>query len=304
MKVTIVAVVAPVLLLLAACTSSAVLNEDSATALLVEALRSTPYMTSVAPMLPNMSESTKDYTGASEPDTQDFLIKRLIDGGFVKQEVKVDSYPVISGSWSGKSACAPPHDARDRVKFLDFILANQSTGCFAPPLNLQLQSVANSNRVVGTSNRTSEAYYASTIEGTITPEGKLTFGRIDGPQGSKGPFTYIERGERAYLVGIWDFLFSGVASGRRTDVKTYVYAFRPDLGGSGGNVPAGKFVVGAVSNLLLTVETRATANFAWRVSLDALGQLLLGSAAPSGVGTAEFAKKPDGTWVLVPPLRF
>jgi hypothetical protein len=39
------------------------------------------------------------------------------------------------------------------------------------------------------------------------------------------------------------------------------------------------------------------------VSLAADGNTAI-VGGPAGTGRAEFAKKPDGTWVLVPPLRF
>lgn len=289
-----------------------VLNEDSAKSRIQDAQRSERYLVSFAAIAPLFSQSTTDYRAGASDSGPAFIMKRLIDGGIVRQDVRVESYPVISGSWTGGDTCVTRNNWNDPSERLDFILKNRNTSCFSVPLTMQLQTVANSNRITGTSNRTSIAAYADAVTGTVTPKGEVTFDRLDGPTSAKGSWTYIERGQRAYLVNMWDYLFSGTASGRTTEVKTFNYAIIPNAEGSSGlldspstgKAEVGMFEVGAVSNLLLTTETRASANFAWQVTLDKLGHILLGDVTPSGIGRADFAKKPDGTWVLVPPIRF
>jgi|GEM_PF-2708270 len=305
-----------------------VLNEDTAGQLIKESLPSAPFTLSTTMIQPFMAESATEYAplpgtgtagtpnegeGADTPQepmpAEVYLLRRLIGDGLVKSAVKVNSYPVISGTWAGINTCVRSSDSSDPAKHLDYVLANQNATCFKFPLTLQLQPVSNSNRVSGTSNRGTEAWAARPLEASVTPDNRLIFHRLDGPQGAEGPFTYIERGERAYLVGRSDYLYSGTASRKRAEVKTYTYAFRPDLGQSNGRVPAGKYEIGAVSNLLLTIDTRAEATFAWSVSLNPAGKAMMeaqggGVRGLAGTGRAEFAKKPDGTWVLVPPLRF
>jgi hypothetical protein len=74
---------------------------------------------------------------------------------------------------------------------------------------------------------------------------------------------------------------------------------------------AGKFKIGEVTNLRLVTDTVAVANFAWEASLNDLGKTLFQYAqdelrsrnlptndVPKGVGEAQFAKKPDGSWII------
>jgi len=300
-----------------------VLNEDSATALIKEALQNERYMVSTAAVLPLMSQSTTDYTafGGENADAPIFLLMRLIGEGFVKKEVRVDSYPVISGAWAGENTCVDqvPGEPNEPAARIDWMLKNQNTRCEGRQTKMQLQMVPNSNRLTGTTLHR----FAPRVEGTITTDDKVKLnGEIymGGGFVTDGSWTYIERGQSAYLVSNRDYsrqegsvnpnyLDSGTASGKRIEVKMYKYAFIPALGESPRQVPAGRFEVGAVSNLLLSIETRAAANFTWRVLLDGLGQVMLEkpsevNTVPDGIGTADFAKKPDATWVLVTPLRF
>jgi hypothetical protein len=303
-----------------------VLNEESASALIGASLRSQRFAVSTVSLQLYMTESATDYAplqgspgapnegeGVDQPQqpmpNAVYLLRRLIDEGLVNRTVGVSSYPVISGAWKGVNTCAKGGDATNSTAYLDYLLANQNESCFKWPLTLQLNPIPDTNRVTGTSNRSPEAWTATPLEATVSPDNKITFQRIDGPQGSTGHFTYIERGDRAFLVGIWDFLYTGTASRKRFDVKMYSYSFRPDVGETSGQAPAGTYELGTVSNLLLTIETRAVANFTWSVALNALGKVVLEgnstpTRGPSGTGSADFAKKPDGTWVLVPPLRF
>jgi hypothetical protein len=260
-------------------------------------------MVSVQPLLPLMPKSEIDYKapGASGLGS---IIRALIDGGFVRQVPSVESYPVVAGTFEGRDTCINGHNPvpTDPPELLAFVLRNQDTTCVIMPLTLILQPVPNSNRLSGTSKGPGRLDTASPIyEATVTPNDYLVL-RCAGSLGTSGTFSYIEREGRAYLLS-WNYLYSGIASGKRTEVKTYAYSFLPELRAEQGYVSAGQFQVGEISELRLTLETRATANFAWRVLLDPLGKTLLGVLRPTGVGTAEFAKKPDGTWVLAAPLQ-
>lgn len=289
-----------VLLSSSACAASKVLDEKRAKALIQESLRNQSYMISTTKLLAAMSQSTVDYRVTEATSGAAFHLKQLLDGGFVTQEIRVESYPVIPSSWRGKKHFANGDDwSKPPEERLDYILRNRKDASFADPFTLELQ--VRGNKVFGSSQ--ADAMQPRPLEGSITPEGKITFSSDTWLRGAS-PWTYIERGPNAYLVGRAEYLITGNASGRKTEVRTYNYAFGPKVTQTPHEVSGGRYDVGAVSNLLLTVETRATATFAWRASLNALGRILLGDVVPSGTGTAEFAKKPDGTWVLVPPIRF
>ena len=127
-------------------------------------------------------------------------------------------------------------------------------------------------------------------------------------------FLYEEEGATAYLrqKGVKDpWVITGPASGQRVELKWYEYAFSSEVRKVQVStsrdtlyLAGGRFEIGEVSNLQLVIGERAVANFAWQASLDKLGHIMLGEAKPNGNGTAEFAKKPDGSWVLVRPVRF
>jgi hypothetical protein len=118
-------------------------------------------------------------------------------------------------------------------------------------------------------------------------------------------FLYREEGKTAYLDQKGDQgigTFTGTASGQRVELRWYEYTFSPEVQTSAGRqvieVAAGRLQVGEVSNLQLVNETHAVANFAWQAQLNKLGQIMLGDVKPSGTSSVQFAKKPDGTWVL------
>lgn len=286
-------------ILLSACGSKQ-LNEASAKAQVEEALRGHQYIISIRPLLPLMAESEIDYK-ASDPTAAGSLLLPLITNGFVKQESHIQSYPVITGTFEGNDTCVNRNVPAEPSQRLDFILANQNQSCFRMPLTLKLEPVPNSNRLAGTSNRSKENWTASPIsEAILTPDNTMTL-RCDGSQGTNGTFSYIERQGVAYLIGRGDYLYVGPASGKRTEVRRYSYSFVPELHTESGYAPGGQVQVGEISNLRLTTETSATANFGWRVALSPLAKILIGDVQPAGSGVVEFGKKPDGTWVLIAP---
>lgn len=98
------------------------------------------------------------------------------------------------------------------------------------------------------------------------------------------------------------------------DVRWYTYSFGPKLrqlmikmnSGAGpfslasvDGVKAGTYKVEQISDLQLVIETAATASFDWNVQLNEIGEMLLSRGnKPAGKGKVEFAKKPDGSWIV------
>lgn len=288
---------------LAACSGKS-LTESEAKAQLAELLSTRQYLVAASPLLASMANADVDFKVQQPPnDAYGVAMKRLLDQGFVSQQVHIESYPQISGSWNGEGTCVHGGGGSP-ARVLDYVLANQNSGCFTNKLTLELQPVADSDRVTGTWKW---SILNGIVEGTLTTNDeiriKFSTERIsdfDGPQSADGRFLWIEKGERAYLVSpSGSFLYVGNATKRRTEVKRYSYTFA-NLRPAGDVIPVGKVQVQDVSQLLLTTETRATASFTWKAVLDKFGGAVLGNVTPpSGVSTAEFAKKPDGKWVLV-----
>ena len=89
----------------------------------------------------------------------------------------------------------------------------------------------------------------------------------------------------------------------QTSGTTYTYAFSPEVRTSSSGIEFGRYEVENVSNVHLDGETRATATFAWKVSLNRLGDFLASHGPLSGNGTARFGTKPDGSWKLVASIE-
>ena len=147
------------------------------------------------------------------------------------------------------------------------------------------------------------------VGGTIAPDGSVVFYHTCFSEGGvQDRYQYSESGKSAILQSVtpnaWiPWMLAGTASGN-VETKYYEYSFSPDVqitrSNQGLRVLAGRYEIGEVTNLRLVTETEASANFAWHAQLNQLGGILLeGAGIPTGTGAAEFAKKPDGSWVIV-----
>lgn len=280
--------------LLSACSRSSVLDEARARALVVATPQVQIFQMSVNELLPIM-EPSRD---ARRPETNQVL-RRLLDAKLVEERTTLETYPNLSGLWVYK-----PTESR------------------WTPKSFELHQAEGSNEITG---KCDAGGWISTLKGTVDTEGRVELIPLVRLQMGSDPSHYISPGERGECLGrmaeidyrysqegteghlqqtSWgDDLFLGKLAGN-TSVKLYSYTFSPRVTVAGHTVSAGRYEVGQVSDLILATETRATGNFAWIAKLDQLGEILLdGLATPSGSGTAQFAKKPDGNWVVT-NLRF
>ena len=319
------------LLFLSACTSSKVLNESRAKALIGEALQKASYMTSAGSITPLMSRSTNDYRATTVSAGPGHTLKRLIEEKLVTQKVETVNHPKVSGTFVSRwfyntYAYSWRSNQSQRLHFrTEFSLTTDSVK----------QDLVH---VTGKHGKSIGPPSWDLIPGSGWIELVPMIGRVD-PDGSvhlpsatwigsltsvpPGPpiegdlnFQYREEGATAYLQETrQDQLlcadcysptgrrtFAGTASGKKVEVKWYEYTFSPEVQTSAGRqgieVAAGRFQVGEVSNLQLVNDTHAVANFAWDAQLNKIGQIMLADVKPSGTSTAQFAKKPDGTWVI------
>ena len=267
---------------------SKALTEDGAKALIKEAVGASEYYVSVDPLFPLMSQSEIDYT-ASDSAGYGNVIKRLVEGGHLRKSSQTQSYPKITGTFEGIDTCAGHSGpVENPEKRLDFVLANRNSRCFAYIEKISLYT--NRSQIGGEARNIP-------VEGAITPPNFVSFSRLAGFQGADGPFWYIERAERAYLVGAGPYLWVGSPSGQSVDVTTFNYTFDPGERVTERGVAVGRIEIDQVTDLRLVIETQATATFSWHAALGPIGKVLL-AQVPSGSGSASFAKKPDGSWVL------
>lgn len=245
---------------------------------------------SIAPV---MARSTN-----ADKGTTDHTLSRLLKANLVKQSVSVLTYPRILGTWANLTENKPGH-------------------MYDATMTMQLHMDENSNVVTGsceykqvTQLLRNDDGIRGKVTGTVSPDGSVAFTEVCWSLGGEQrQYQYSEDGTTAYLQstdnanGYYPYWkLTGTASGK-TQVKWYEYTFTPEVRTTPidqhVNIEGGRYLVGDVSNLRLVTETMASANFAWQVQLNLLGNILFDGARPSGTGTAVFAKKPDGTWVLL-----
>jgi hypothetical protein len=250
--------------------------------------------------LPAMARSTNADRGAANR-----TLSRLVEAKLVTKKVDVVTYPRISGTWVSQRQSA------------------LSGGTVPQSLNMVLQMVGDTNAISGycVYRWGTSAPWAGgdtgQVHGTVTPDGSVGFTNACYSEGGvqnryqldETETTVILRSLKGGVQGKMEspWILSGRASGK-LEVKWYEYSFAPEVqiirDNQGVRVTSGRYEVGEVSNLRLATETQAVANFSWQGQLNQLGSILLDGtlapgAKPSGNGTAEFAKKPDGTWTLV-----
>jgi len=279
-----------VILLTAACSSSVhsvkQLDESSARDLIKDRLTKDPYKIHADNISKLLGRTLKDYKSSPAGNEQEAIVKRLLDKAFVIQTTETVSYPKSSGT---------------------FISQNQYVGYWTI---YDLEMRPNSNVLTGDSYRTGSleglAKPASPwwVEGSVEPDGSLRLNT----SGSHEEAAYVEEGPAAYI----DFRggssygrYKGSATRKRVDVKVYTYSWSPDVlqkrltrTGDAIYVIGGDFEVGNVSRLRLVTDTVASAEFAWKASLNDVGQIFFPIRPPDGTGEALFGKKPDGTWFV------
>lgn len=284
------ALVTAVILLTAACSSSTdsvrQLDETSARDLIKDRFTKEPYKIPADSISKLLGRTLKDYKSSSAGNEQEAIVKRLLDKGFIIQTAETVSYPKIAGT---------------------FISQKQYTGSWTV---YDLEMRPNSNVLIGHSYRSSspEGLPKPTspwwVEGSVEPDGTLKLNT----SGTREEAAYVEEGPAAYIDfrgGSLYGRYKGTATRKRVDVKGYTYSWSPDFlqkgltrTGKSIYVIGGDFEIGNVSSLRLVTDTVATAEFAWKASLNEVGQIFFPVHSPSGTGAVSFAKKPDGTWFL------
>jgi hypothetical protein len=299
MKTVVAALLATGVLFTAGCSSSKELNEKSARALLKDQYAKVHYPIAVSLVAPLMTRMPVSY--ASVVDTLKtkqvkenvavYIVKRLLDAKLVTETVDTVKYPNVHGKFRAepKSYC---------------------NYCFD---EYELEMVPNTSQVKGvrSEQRQSESGQRhADVTGVVDASGIVSLGR--------DRFQYKEDGATAWLMDQDRFNitnYKGTASGSTVEAKWYTYAFSPELkaqiektqvptfGGFGSatqdTLNGGSYEIGDVSDLQLGITpTMASASFAWKASLNKIGEIFYESDVPTGKGRVTFVRKPDETWVI------
>lgn len=161
-----------------------------------------------------------------------------------------------------------------------------------------LEMVPNTNKVTGEFTillPKGEVNRRNRVEGTVETDGSVTL---------MDPLVYSEDGASASLRTRNGEKYNGKATGQKVDVKWYQYSLSPDLQRQANASPRGEYVkggdfeIGELTNLRLVSPTAARADFAWRVSLNDFGSIMLSKKEAEGNGVVVFDKKPDETWLV------
>lgn len=264
------------------------LNESSARELIKDRLSKETYKIPVDNITRLFARTLTDYKTVNAAAGPVADLKRLLDKGLVLQAADSVSYPKISGP---------------------FVFRGEGDWT----QGWHLETVPNSNSVTGEFFPAGPpALYGSErsgARGTVQPDGKIEL-HVEA-KGLTWICTYAEKGSDAYLVvqsapadNMVGNRYKGSATGKRVDVKWYIYSWSPDFQKqfvhtqSGTSVIGGGWEVGEVSGLRLVTDTEATAKFAWKASLNDIGKLFFPSQTPHGEFQPTFGKKPDGTWFV------
>jgi hypothetical protein len=299
MKTIVAAGLAIVVLFTAGCSSSKELNEKSARGLLKDQYAKVHYPIAVSIVAPLMTRMPVSYgslvdtlkTKQVKENVAVYIVKRLLDAKLVTETVDTVKYPNIHGKFRAepKSYC---------------------NYCFD---EYELEMVPNTSQVKGvrSEQRQNESGQRhADVTGVVDANGIVSLGR--------DRFQYKEDGAMAWLMDQDRFNitnYKGTASGSTVEAKWYTYAFSPELkaqiektqvptfGGFGSatqdTLNGGSYEIGDVSDLQLGITpTMASASFAWKASLNKIGEIFYESDVPTGKGRVTFVRKPDETWVI------
>lgn len=302
-----------VLTLLIGCsstTSTKQLNDANAKSMLAAKLTADNadiYGVDIANIRNAIKEPTlTDYYSANEPETlgTGFLaysnpgapVQRLVKAGYITQAKETRTIPDISGDYSATLKTSDGQkESEYRVTIAttpgsdqvsgDFLFTKWHLGSFFSWRGPITGSVDPSGAV--------HLDYGQTISNLDTPVTYIS-GSVDNSKTLQGSAPFSDG--RPSMV-----LTAGRPPGKLA-VTRYKYEFASNVKMLSAphetEIAAGSITVDRVTNLLLSTDTVAQANFGWHVDLDGPARAITGKATQSGSGVVAFGKQPDGNWVV------
>jgi hypothetical protein len=299
-------------------TSTKELTESSARALIEGFYANNYYPINVAPLVPLFAQTRIDYKTVDDKFGLGKDMRLFLERGLIEQHTETLSYPNISGIFTGEIhfAGAMRYEPENIIYNQYNLQMNADSNSFSGTLTISHQEGRSADGTIAPGPI--EVTGVNKVTGTVQPDGSVSI--EGGNLGANGKYT--EQGTVASLTlpgpyyqgAEWHLV--GKATGR-TEMKWYTYSLTPEgykqieQTRNSMELRAGKFKIGEVTNLRLVTDTVAVANFAWEASLNDLGKTLFQYAqdelrsrnlptndVPKGVGEAQFAKKPDGSWII------
>lgn len=240
---------------------------------------------------PLMKRSLINYTLSTATSGPALTLKQLLSEGLVSQSIEVLRYPDVAGTWVGR---------RDH---------GDGRGFNTRTLRLQWASESNALtgdcRVVNHRNGSADSLIDfDEVRGTVSPSGSLDLsGSVYCFHKGQAHLLLKEEGTMAHLDAddIPTEGLTGQTTGARVERTWYEYALNTDSVKllANGTAVIGAYEVRELSDLRLVSENSAVATFTWHVSLNKIGQIMMGAADLNGVRTADFVRNHDGTWALL-----
>lgn len=245
--------------------------------------------------LATQQETTVDYNNYKTTGPTGAL-KRMIDRKYIVQTSHVVSYPKISGTFSYRV----PALWMGNILRHEFDIQSVAPTALIGPNLLTITRVDSLEDKSGHVTRAEQSF--RNLPGNVGAIGSSGTGQVtfDGMV-----FTYVEEGGKAILRAASGVDYVGGPAMEKITVTLYNYALSPEFlkliaGSNPPSVVIGTYDIGEVTDLALSIETRAEATFAWQSTPNEVARVLLGEDAVPGKGTSrvEFAKKPDGSWFV------
>ncbi len=292
--------------LLSCCTSSAsthTLTEASARRMIIDSIAKTGdgYTIPLRPIAERIQGQMREDFAAGEYEEPDIRlqIQRLLGAGYISQSREDLRYKNVTGSYQAQPPGCGSGGADIGEQIYTFTLSMR-------PMFSDVSGQYTFDSWYRDRHQHS-AGFRGPVRGEVSPDGILNVGH--GANGESRQFQDHLRGQRHHaLVGPMVFAcghgpmtVSGTGPGGEIVVPRFSYKFsdrlKPLLTTS-GDLKAGKYKVDKVENLILQIDTIATAQYLWHVDLNEASVAIAGKPRVTGTSEITFRKQPDGTWIL------
>jgi hypothetical protein len=237
--------------------------------------------------------------GVYKPDTFEATVQRLVNAGFMDQQVETLTLSDLTGNYQWQARNAPMsratlsiHQGSPMVSGT-FQAFREGYGTNEPPV---LGCEGNLFGHVNVNGTVSLSFKATRVPGgcSMPSEGETLTYTVSRKDDSVS-LTDLDRNRSLDL--------KGHSTGGQVTVPVYNYTFTSNFRKftvtPGYNLRAGTVVVDSVERLLLgPTDTRAEAEFRWHATFNDAARAFSGKSENHGVGRVEYGKQPDGSWIL------
>ena len=293
----------------AGCNSTTHLTEASAKSMLVAKIKADHrdvYLIPFDTIFPLLAKPTRDDFNSGPLSTTigqgiftttnpAAIVQRLLRAGYVTQSTSSYTVPNVSGSYNAEQIY-PKGDLMGRATYA--VTISMKDGDPTPSGQYDIRSWSFSGQPGGSA--------WGPIGGSVESGGTVHI-KYTG-LGTTGTYNYSQNGDKKTLTGTRPFLVGptliliGTGPIGTITVPLYTYTltskFVPLPLPNQNQIAAGAVHIDSVSNVLLTSDTEAHAEFAWHVDFNDAAKVLTGKPNAGGKGDIFFGKQPNGDWVI------